>query len=343
MSAAPASTSPVPMKVVISHMVPTFLMGLFMTFAYLAGFHRPAPHEVPIAVVGPQAVTGPVMEKLQAGLGDMVSLRALPDSAAAREALRHLEIAGAFIPGREEGKVLLAPAASDTTAMVVQRMFEAVSHKTGLPISYRNVVPLSSNDPVGQNAFFFLVVISVTSYALSIAIAAAGATRSWRERRLLALAAALAITLIEGGVAAGLFGMFAGHVPAVLGISFLYSLAVLLVGIGLHPLLERYSTMIYATVFVGLNFTSSGGVFEPFMQPRFFDALNQFWIGGGYIEALRRIVYFPQVSLSGPMMVVLGWLLFGALCVALGIWYEKRHKPRPLSESRMELEEDVAV
>lgn len=149
MSAAPASTSPVPMKVVISHMIPTFLMGLFMTFAYLAGFHRPAPHEVPIAVVGPQAVTGP----LQAGLGDMVSLRALPDSAAAREALRHLEIAGAFIPGREEGKVLLAPAASDTTAMVVQRMFEAVSHKTGLPISYRNVVPLSSNDPVGQNAF----------------------------------------------------------------------------------------------------------------------------------------------------------------------------------------------
>lgn len=343
MSVAPASTSPVPMKVVISHMIPTFLMGFIMTVAYLAGFHHPVPRGVPIAVVGPQAVTGPVIEKLQAGLGDMVSLRALPDSAAAREALNNLQVSGAFIPGQKGAEVLLAPAASDTTATIVQRVFEAVSHKTGLPITFSSVAPLAANDPAGQNAFFFLVVISVTSYALSIAIAAAGATRSWRERLLLALAAALAITLIEGGVAAGMFGMFAGHVPAVLGISFLYSLAVLLVGVGLHSLLGRYSTMIYATAFVGLNFTSSGGVFEPFMQPSFFGALNRFWIGAGYIEALRRVVYFPHLSLSGPMTIVMGWLLFGALCVALGMWYEQRHKPRPLSERRMELEEDVAV
>lgn len=331
------------MKVVISHMIPTFLMGLFMTFAYLAGFHHPVPRGVPIAVVGPQTVTGPVIEKLQAGLGDMVSLRALPDSAAAREALNNLQISGAFIPGQHGAEVLVAPAASDTTAMIVQRMFEAVSRKTGLPVRFTNVLPVAANDPIGQNAFFFLVAISVTSYAIGIAIAAAGATRTWRERLLLALGAALLTTLVEGGLALGVFGLFAGHALATLGLTFLYSLAVILFAVGLHPILGRWSTMVYAACFVALNFTSSGGVFETMMQPAFFQWLGKFWIGAGFVDALRRIVYFPNLSLTGPLTILLGWLAVGVLAVLAGIWHEKRHRPHPLTEEEMELEEDVAV
>ena len=338
-----SAAQPVPMNTVISHMVPTFLMGLIMTIAYLAGFHRPDPHHVPIAVVGSDAAALHTMRSLQEGLGERVSLSMVPTQEAARAAMNNLQISGAFIPGKTGAEVLVAPAASDTTAMIVQRMFEAVSHKTGLPVKFTNVLPVLTNDPIGQNAFFFLVALSVTSYALGIAIAAAGATRTWRERLMLALGAAALITVVEGWLAVGVFGMFAGHALAALGITFMYSLAVILFAVGLHPLLGRFSTMVYAALFVSLNFTSSGGVFETMMQPAFFQWLGKFWIGSGFIDIMRRIVYFPGLSLTGPLTILSGWMMLGALAVVVGIWYENRHRPRPLTGEELELEEDVAV
>lgn len=331
------------MNTVISHMVPTFLMGLIMTIAYLAGFHRPDPHHVPIAVVGSDASALHLMRRLQEGLDEHVKLSMVPTEEAARAAMNNLQISGALIPGREGAEVLIAPAASDTTAMIVQRMFEAVSQKTGLPVKFTNILPVAANDPIGQNSFFFLVALSVTSYAIGIAIAAAGATRTWRERLMLALGAAALITVVEGWLALGVFGMFAGHALATLGLTFLYSLAVILFAVGLHPILGRFSTMVYAAFFVALNFTSSGGVFETMMQPAFFQWLGKFWIGAGFVDALRRVVYFPNLSLTGPLTILLGWLAVGVLAVLAGIWYEKRHRPHALTEEEIELEEDVAV
>lgn len=330
-------------------MVPTFLMGLLMAVAYLAGFHKPEPHHVPLAVVGPEAQAQAIARHFQTALGDRVSMSVLPTPEAARTALEHLQISGAYIPGRGSAEVMVASAASDTTAMIVQRIFQAVSERTHVPLHVTNAVPLDASDPAGQNAFFFLVVLSVSSYAMSIAVGAAGATRSWRDRLLLGLGASLVIALVETALAAYVFGMFGGHVGVTFGLSLLYSLAIMLVGIGLHPILTRFSTLVFATAFVGLNFTSSGGVFEPMMQPAFFQWLNQFWIGAGFIEAMRRILYFPHLSVAQPVGLIVGWLGFGALCVLAGILFERARKGQPTQpdklseEARLELEEDVAV
>ncbi len=341
--------NPVPVATVISHMVPTFLMGLFMAFAYLAGFHKPEPHHVPLAVVGPQAQAQVVAQKLQTALGDRVSMSVLPTPDAARTALEHLQISGAFIPGADSAQVLVAPAASDTTATIVQKMFQAVFERTHIPLHVTDAVPLTASDPAGQNAFFFLVVLSVSSYAMSIAVGAAGATRPWRDRLLLGVGASLLIAALETALAAYGLGMFGGHVAATFGLALLYSLAVMLIGIGLHPILTRFSTLVFATAFVGLNFTSSGGVFEPMMQPTFFGWLNHFWIGAGFIEAMRRIVYFPHLGAAQPVGLVAGWLVFGVLCVLAGMATERSRRAQPTQrealneDTHLELEEDVAV
>ena len=228
-------------------------------------------------------------------------------------------------------------------------MFQAVSEHTHIPLHVTDAVPLAANDPAGQNAFFFLVVLSVSIYAMSIAVGAAGATRPWRDRLLLGLGASLLIASVETALAAYGFGMFAGHIPATFGLALLYSLTIMLIGIGLHPILTRLSTLIFAIAFVGLNFTSSGGVFEPMMQPAVFGWLNQFWIGAAFIEAMRRIQYCPHLSAAQPLGVILGWLVFGVLCVLAGRAIERLRRAipaqrEPLNEStRLELEEDVAV
>ena len=45
----------------------------------------------------------------------------------------------------------------------------------------------------------------------------------------------------------------------------------------------------------------SGGVFAPELQPAFYARMHDFWIGSGFIESVRRLMYFPDVRLTGPL------------------------------------------
>ncbi|NNG37667.1 hypothetical protein HJ588_00040 [Flexivirga sp. ID2601S] len=145
--------------------------------------------------------------------------------------------------------------------------------------------------------------------------------------------------------------MFPGDLPAVWGLSLLYTAVVLLIGVGLHPILGRFSTITYAAIFVALNFTTSGGVFPTTLQPAFFGWLHHFWIGAGFVESLRRVLYFPDVSVAGPLAILLGWLVLGVLCIGLAHLVERRRttaaarleRGRLSARVEEELEEDVAV
>ncbi|WP_307864572.1 hypothetical protein [Allobranchiibius sp. CTAmp26] len=345
-----------PMKTVLSHVLVPIVMGLVMAAAYLGGFHKPAPHNIPLAVVGTTQQAQPIADALQRAVGDAATVRVLPNAAEATREIRQLDLSGAYVPGAHQAVVLTGAAASDSTKTVVTQVFSPVAIKQGVPMSVKDVAPVSSDDPIGQNGFFFLVALTVGAYATSIAIGAAAATRRFRDRVGLAAGAAVVLSTAELAVAHFGYDMFGGHLPAVWGLSILYTAAVMFIGVGLHPLVGRFSTLLYSAVFVALNFTTSGGVFAPVLQPAFFGWLHHFWIGAGFVEALRRIFYFPAVGLGGPMAILVGWFVLGIACLSLGHTVERRRARRtPVSAyadrpagrldaaTEEELEEDVAV
>ncbi|MDF8265196.1 hypothetical protein [Luteipulveratus flavus] len=342
---------PVPMRTVLSHVAVPILMGLVMAVAYLGGFHKPSPHEVPLAVVGPTQQVQPIAAGLEHQLGDEVDVRIVPTVDQATQQLRNLDISGAYVPGRASAEMLTASGASDTTRSVVGQIGSAVALKQGVPLRTVDVAPVSDNDPAGQNGFFFLVALTVGSYATSIAIGAAAASHPMRRRAALAAVAGALIPTLSFLVARFGFGMFAGDSAAVWGLSVLYSEAVLLIGVGLHPLIGRFSTLVYSAVFVALNFTTSGGVFSPAMQPAFFGWLHSFWIGSGFVESVRQVMYLPDVSIAGPLTILVGWFALGLVSLAIGSAVERRRATvaaRPTREeldaaTLEELEEDVAV
>ncbi len=312
-----AAPQPVPMRTVVSHIVPPILMGLIMALAYLGGFHKPDPHGIPVAVVGNAATAGPIAARIQSATGDMLDVRTVPSREAATDELSSLHLAGAFVPSRSHPTLLAASAAAPSTAQAVQEVFTKVAAAQDKPLTVSDVAPLTSEDPLGQNAFFFLVTLSVASYATAIAIGAAGATRRFRERLGLLVAAAAVIATAQLAVAMVLYDMFAGHGGPVWALSFLYCLIVLGIGVGLHTLVGRFSTLLFSAVFVGLNFTSSGGVLAAEMQPGFFGWLHAFWIGGGFLDVMRHIVYFPHATVSHGVGVLTGWFLAACGCLAL--------------------------
>ena len=348
---AQAPSRPIPFLTFLNHIVPTVLMGLIMTVCYLAGFHQPEPHKVPVAVVGSSASATQLAHTLDGRLGDHVDIQVMPSRDVAEMALRHLDIAGAYVPGQGKSELLVASARSETTTSTVVKIFSAVSEKTKSPMHVTDVVPLGEHDSAGQNGFFFLVVLSVSAYALGIAVSVAGASYSFGRRTILAVVGAIILATVEFGIARGFMHMFETHPWAIWAVAMAYAATVMLLVVGLHAFTGRWSAAAFSALFVAINFTTSGGVFEPFMQPGFFAWFNHFWIGSGFIDVVRSLSYFPDVDSSHGFGILAAWACLAVILLLVGRTREKQqqiahrvaHLKGLTAEQEEELEEDVAV
>ncbi|HEY0401099.1 MAG TPA: hypothetical protein VGD09_03720 [Blastococcus sp.] len=346
---------------VLSHLVVPILLATGMALAYLGAFHQPEPQGVRLDVVGTGPGVAVLAQTIQDQLGDRAAVRTVPTADEARDALAHRKISGAYVPGLPSPTMLLAGAASDTTAVTVQRMLAPVALAQGLPLRIEDVAPTDDTDPTGQGIFFYLVSLTVGAYSGAIAIGAAGGRLPMRTRVLLAVAAAGAIATIATVIAGPVYGALPHSAGAVGVLAWVYASAVVLIGVGLHPFLGRWTTGTLVLLFVMLNFTSSGGVFAPELQPGFFASLHSFWIGSGLVEAGRTLEYFPGLGIGHDVLILFAWLTAGLLLVGLAALTERRRAavavapaPVPLPEAdtvrdpeddglESELEESVVV
>jgi hypothetical protein len=111
-------------------------------------------------------------------------------------------------------------------------------------------------------------------------------------------------------------------------LSWVYTSAIVLIGIGLHTFLGRWTTATLVGLFVMLNFTSAGGVFAPALQPGFFAALHSFWIGSGLLEAGRNLMYFPGLGIGRQVATLLLWLVAGLALAGVAAPAEQRRAAR---------------
>lgn len=346
----PAASSSGGLRHVIVHLLTPLLMCLGMGLAYLGAFADPAPHHLPVAVVG----AGPSAQLLAQNLNDTsdgkLAVRTVADRAAAERQLASRDIYGAYVLDAKAPVLLVASAGSDTTATVVQKVFTPIAARQGAPLAVTDVVPSTPHDPTGQGIFFLLVALSIGSYASVAVIGGVGGVLPMRVRALLAVATSAVVSLIGVVLAGPLFHLVEHGLWGVWGMAWVYSAGILLAGTGLHSFLKRWTTLSLMVLFVMLNFTSSGGIFRPELQNGFFAALHSFWNGSGFVEGTRSLVYFDGDGLSGQVVKLVLWLVGGlALALVAGV-VEARAARRgggataeTPAEVEEELEEAVAV
>ncbi|MER5960837.1 hypothetical protein [Streptomyces sp. NPDC002057] len=304
---------------VLGHLLTPLLMCVGMGLAYLGAFHAPAPHDLRVDVVG----SGPSAQVLAQTLHDKgagaLDVRTVADRDTAITALREQGSFGAYVPG-EKPELIVASASSDTSAMAVEKVFTKVAAAQDAPLAVTDIAPTASGDPTGQGVFFLLVALSIGAYASVAVIGGAGAVLPLRIRVLLAAGMSLVVSLIGTLFAGPVFHLVDQGLGGVWAMSWLYAAGILLVGVGLHTFLRRWTTLGVMVLFVMLNFTSSGGIYRPELQPGFFGSLHAFWNGAGFVEGVRGHVYFGGHALGGHVLVLALWLLAGAaLVVAAGI------------------------
>ncbi|MFF4301234.1 hypothetical protein [Streptomyces sp. NPDC001601] len=308
---------------VLTHLITPLLMCLGMGLAYMGAFVHPEPNHMPVAVVGAGPQAKVLAQTIKDTAGDKLDVRTVPTRAAAVGLLRSRTVTGAYVPSARAPELIVATAASDTGATAVEQVFTPVAAKEGAVLKVTDVAKPVADDPTGQGLFFLLIAVSIGSYASVAALGAAGAALPMRIRTLLALG----VSGVVGGIGAFLAGpvfRLAHHdLAEVWGMAWLYSAGILLIGVGLHTFLKRWTTLTMMVLFVMLNFTSSGGLFRPELQNGFFGTLHAFWNGAGFVEGVRSLLYFGSDGLGRNVWTLGVWLLAGLAVTAIAAVHER--------------------
>ncbi|PLW72113.1 hypothetical protein GQS52_12550 [Streptomyces sp. SCUT-3] len=326
---APARrTQPGTLRHVLTHLITPLLMCAGMGLAYLGAFHQPEPHGLRVDVVGQGRAAQALARTVEDGAGGALDVRTVATRREAVDALEHREVAGAYLPAAGGGtpELLVATAASGTTASVVEAAFTEVAAHRGSPLEVTDVTEPAEGDPTGQGLFFLLVALSIGSYASVAVIGGAGAALPLRTRAALGLGTALAVSVIGTLLAGPVFGLVEHGLGGVWALAWAYSAGILWLGTGLHTFLGRWTTLAMTTLFVMLNFTSSGGIFEPALQPGFFGALHAFWNGAGFVEGARGLVHFGGLHVGRSVLALALWAVAGLLMLSIAHLAEERRR-----------------
>ena len=315
-------------------LIPLFL-ATGMALAYLGAFHQPTPHALPTAVVGTSVEAKVFAQQLNDRSNGALTVRTVPTADDARRLIRDRKISGAYQTVGDHAVLFVSPADSATTATAVTEAFAPIAYAQHQPLKVQDVVPVGAHDRSGQGLFFLLVALSIGGYTSAIAISAAAAHLS-APRRVGVAAATTAVVAALGTIVAGpVYGIITGNHLAIWALAWLYVAGITLVGLGLHPIFKRWTTPLLTMLFVMLNFTSSGGVFQAQLMPRFFSALHGFWNGAAWLEAASSRTYFDGADMGRPVLTLVLWALGGLALIALShTWSVHRNRIA---------DEDVAV
>ncbi|WP_042370397.1 membrane protein [Streptacidiphilus neutrinimicus] len=326
---------------VLTHLLLPLLMCIGMGLAYESAFHAPSPHHMKVAVVGSGPQADVLAQTLKDKAGDALDVTTLPSADAARAQIMDRTLVAAYTPSATAPSLMVATANSATDVEVAQKIFTQVAGLQHEPLAVDNLTPMPPQDPTNQALFFLLVAISIGSYGSVAVIGGAGEALRMRTRAALCLGVSFTVAAIGAALAGPVFHFVHHDLLGVFGLAWVYSFAVVAIGTALHRFLGRWTTLGTMLLFVMLNFTSSGGVFRPDLQNGFFASLHSFWIGSGFVEGGRSLVYFDgRAGFATDVWILAAWAAVGAAALALTAVFE--HKRRPLPLLAMESEADAA-
>src|SRR4051812_26034096 len=125
--------------------------GAVLLVAYVFSFvfaqATPEPHELPVAVAGPQAAQA--QRKVERAEGESFDVRRAAGAPQARRLIRDRAVYGALVVGPGKPRLLTAPAAGQSAVDPIQKELPKAAGVTGTP-SIEQVRPLVGEDPEGR-------------------------------------------------------------------------------------------------------------------------------------------------------------------------------------------------
>lgn len=310
----------------VSLVVPTLVVAAVLAFAWPTA--RIHPRHVPVGIVGTDPASRQLVAHLAAAEPGAFDVHHYPDDVAARTAITHRTVYGAFelTPGHVE--VLTASAASPAVAQVLTTVGtgiagaasrQATAH--GLPpvtVSTRDVVPVASADPKGVVFSSSLLPLTICSIIVAAVIGVLVSFRpAWRQ-----IGALTVVSAVAGAGAYLVTQTFLGALPergaADWATIAMTMLAMSAATAGLVALVGVLGLGIAAALMVFIGNPFSGATSAPELLPTAVRHIGQWLPPGAGANLLRSTAYFHGNAAAGHLYVLLIWIAAGFAAIIAG-------------------------
>lgn len=301
----------------IAVMVAVSLLGLIFAGSFLGALHHPEPHEVPVAVVGPEPAAdrlGAMLDRRAEGAFD---LAAYGSEREARAALLDRDVDAVFVPGRDGAKLIIAGANGKIENAVLTQAFHGAGQAAGQPVTVEDVRPLPAGDGNGVSSIFFVITTVIPAAVLAVLLAFAAPAAGAAGRIGLLAAGSVVLGGVNAWVAAGLTGALVGAPWELWGLGSLLVFAVSAFTAGALRVGGPPAAGLTVLLFVPVGVPASGGPIGPLFIPEWYAAIGERLPVSAAISAVRNTVYFDGSALGGPLLVLALWAAAGLALVLL--------------------------
>jgi nucleotide-binding universal stress UspA family protein len=275
----------------------------------LSAFHRPTPHDLPVGIVGPAAVTRQVEHALASAVPGAFQFRSYPSGASATTGIAQRQVDGALVVSGAGLRLLVTQAGGTGPEQALIGAFTAVAARSGHQLVVSDVVPPLASDSEALSSWFVVLSVLIPSLAAGSASALAfrRAPRAWAVA--VPVATAVASGLVAAAIADGIAGL--GHYPAIAGIVALFSLAVAAptaVLARIRPPLVALAVL----VFIVAGIPVSGGPANlASFTPSFLRVFSPVLPLGVAASTIRNVVYFGGHATTPSLWTLAAWALAG--------------------------------
>jgi hypothetical protein len=288
------------------------LLAVFaLVSSNVAANHSPKPHGLPIGIVGTPAAADATGAELARAAPGAYEVHAYLSLTAARTAVLHRSVYGAFRPAPAP-VLLVASAASPPVAALLRRTFARVASRSGRPPVVHDLVPLPSSDSSGATSFSVVLSLILAGLAGTSLVYAFTRHRPEAARVMVTAAIAVGAGLITALVTNVLVAAYPGHFLAVWGLATLFVLAIGLPIAAFQVIFGIAGTAIGWILFLVIGNPASGGSSAPELLPGFWRTLSQILPPGAAVTSLRDVVYFNGHGSAHALIVLAVYAVLGA-------------------------------
>lgn len=303
-----------------------FIVGFCL--CYVAAFHAPQPHDVPVAVVG---ASGPQLDRLQAALDDARpgAIRLEAVSAADDAARDVLEGRTAVAVDLDDGDLVVASAHQYQVAALVPALLQPAFDAEGLQLDRDDLAPLPAHDEYGMVSMYLMLSWCIGGYMVAMFIGLMGAPLRHRTRVAVIVVGGAVISLVTNVLAGPVIGAVDGHFWALTGIAWAWIVAIGLAVNGISYFAGRFVALPAMIVFVFLSMPASGAAYPAWFMPQPFAWLNHVVVGSGITEMLKRTLYAVGPGYGRGVAMLLAYAAAGTVLMLVGKrWWEHRRVRR---------------
>jgi hypothetical protein len=302
----------------------TLLLALGFIYSYVAAFHDPTPHGIPVLVSSESANSEAAVDRVVAQLngldGAPLEASAAGSADSVREAVRDGSTSAGLVidPARDSDVLYVASGGGASVVTAVEQVADGVANVQGRSYTVTDLVPVAEGDARGLTGFYLAVGWVVGGYLVASLLAIAeGARATTRRHAVVRLGLLVPYALLLGFGGALIVGpgldVWTGHVLPLGLVGSLTVFAVAAATVGLQAVLGTFGIGAAVLLFVVLGNPSAGGPYQSSLLPGFWSAIGPFIPTGAATRLVRDTVYFGAGGVGWELWVLAGYLVIGSV------------------------------